>query len=376
MKTKFYLISAFTLMTLLVSAQFPKYNTMLIEEWTNNAWANMSRSVNTFDDNGNVVKTTLGSWDAETSAWMDSVAFIHTLNSDATIRETLFQVWENNAWVDFQKTVYTYSATKKVLTETTQVTFEDITMDWGKVTYTYNQMDSLETELTQSVNLLTGQLGNSTLDTYSYNTDGTLNQSVTQTWSLAGAWENESRVTNTYDNAKKVTSDLSEKWVDNAWVNDTRTTYTLTAGGLLQESLEELWDGEKWVNFAKDSYTFTGSQQLQQIVSQEWTAESSQWTNTWRVTFTFGPTGIIPDNQTVKAFLVFPNPFEDQVTIQSGLMKEHSIDIINVSGQVVKSFKTNEKTLKLDLGSLDKGAYFIKLKSPEYGQSIKVLKVK
>ena len=376
MKTKLYLLTLFSFLTVVVSAQVQKYNTMLFEEWTNNAWANALKTTNTYDSSGNLLTITTEVWNAETSGWSNFSTMTNTLNSDATVKETLTQTWQDNAWVDFQKTIYTYSASKKVLTETSQLLYDGLSMDFSKVTNTYNEQDSLSVRLTQNnLNPLSTQWGNVGQETYSYNADGTLNQTVSQTWSPSNVWENSMRYTNTYNNSKKVISDLIERWVVDAWVNFSKTTYTYS-GELLQESIDQDWLNEQWADTTKGMFTYNTSNELQQMVFQAWNPALSQWENHYRYTYTYVSTGIAPVLPTDKAFMAFPNPFVDQITIQSRLQGEQDVEIINSSGQVVKSFKTQGKALKMDLGHLENGMYFIRMNAPEFNQSIKVLKVK
>ena len=77
-----------------------------------------------------------------------------------------------------------------------------------------------------------------------------------------------------------------------------------------------------------------------------------------------------------QSLVIFPNPFKDQITIQSGIMKDQHIEIINSSGQVVKSLKTQGKVQRMDLGELENGMYLIRMKSTDFNQSVKVLKVR
>ena len=56
---------------------------------------------------------------------------------------------------------------------------------------------------------------------------------------------------------------------------------------------------------------------------------------------------------------VFPNPSSDKITItNSGKSK---IDIINVNGQIIKSFYNNEKEMTIDLRDLSNGIYIVKV---------------
>lgn len=374
MKTKFYFLTIFTFLTLVGSAQLPRFNTMLSEVWENNAWVNTTKSTNTYDANGNLTGTLHQQWNSDADEWENAIQITYSLNPDGTAKEAMSQAWEENEWQDLQKTVYTYSPTKKVLTETTQLNLEGTFLDWSKVTNTYNDQDSLETQLTQVANLLTMELTNSGLDTYTYNPDGTQNQVVSQDWNLeTSEWENFSRYTNSYDEAKKLISDLTETWTEDAWVNEFKSTYTYN-GEQLQESLEQVWETDQWIDASKYLYTYTASNQIHQLVTQQWNAETSQWINEARITFTYGSTGI--NSLTDRSLMVFPNPFNNQITIQSSVREGQNVEIINSSGQVVKSFKTQSKAQKIDLGHLENGMYIFRMNSPEFHQSVKVLKVK
>ena len=68
----------------------------------------------------------------------------------------------------------------------------------------------------------------------------------------------------------------------------------------------------------------------------------------------------LPESQQANYNLeVFPNPSSDKITItNSGKSK---IDIINVNGQIIKSFYNNEKEMTIDLRDLSNGIYIVKV---------------
>ena len=366
MKTKFYLLTTFVFLSMAVSAQ--KYNVMLIAGWINNSWADTLRTTNTYDLNGNLIKLTSEVWNAETSGWDNAINISHTLNSDATIKESLTQFWENNAWVDALKSIYTYSASKKILTQTSQMGFEGSWMDLSMSTYTYDENDRPISMVTQVFNINSNQI------TYTYNSDGTENQQVTQNWS-GGQWVNSQRTTHTYNASKLVTSSLGEKWESEAWVNDTRSTITYNAAGSITESMEETWMVNAWANTSKEMYTYTTNGELQQLISQLWNPTLSVWENNIRATYNYNSTGINPV-EVAAIVSVFPNPFEDQIIIESNSLNEHSIQVFTSAGQMVNSFKTNASVTNLNLGALKQGVYFMKVKSLQNEQTIKLLKAR
>lgn len=305
-------------------------------------------------------------------AWHEMAIMTNTLNDDGTVKETMTQSLENGSWQNVSKTIYTYNAAKLVLTASTQMNLGDSWMDFSKMTYTYNGQNQLTNQVTQILNMLTMQLVNSDQNIYSYNSDGTENQVISQSWNTSNEWENAKRYTNTYNNSKKITSDLNEKWVNNAWVNDSRTSYTLNTAGLVQESTNQEWVNNAWVDSFKDNYTYNGNNEMTQIVTQKWNTTLSQWENDSRLTYTYGGTGVEVIESSDQSLVVYPNPFTSQITIQSKLQGIYTIEVYNASGKLINSFKTSGNSFKLNMDGLDNGIYLIK--TPQNNQSIKVLK--
>jgi hypothetical protein len=403
MKTKFYFLITFVFFALAVSAQ--KYNVMLVEDWLDNSWTNSLRTTNTYDSNGKLLKMTSQVWNSETGVWDNSIIISHTLNSDGTIKETLTQAWskDDGTWSELLA-IFTYSDSKKILTETTQISMGDLKVDYMKMIYTYNDKDSLATLITQNMDFQTLQLVNSSQVTYSYNPDGTEHQNVVQTWNVA-QWANLSRSTNTYNDSKQVTSSLDEKWeneawvnvsrntityltngtvqgeleetwVDNAWVNSSRFSYTFNANLKIIKTLDELWGDNAWVNDSQSMWSYTTNGEIEQIVSQDWKTDLAQWENTSRITYDYNSTGIDPEKLARKGSVVYPNPFKDQITIQSSTLDDHAIQVFNAAGQLIQSIKTNKSVTHLNLGALEKGVYFMKIKTAKNEQTVKLLKAR
>ncbi|HEY3372531.1 MAG TPA: hypothetical protein VGK10_16880, partial [Prolixibacteraceae bacterium] len=304
MKTKIYLLITFLFLVLAVSAQ--KFNVMYDGYWTNNTWVDTLKTTAAYDANGHVTTLTSQRWNSQTNTWDNAAIIAYALNGDGTIREMLIQGWlaDNNTWMDFSKTTFTYSASKKILSQTTQIGG----IDFVKISYTYDTNDLLTNELVQTVFLVPT---NSEQTNYTYNADGTENTNVVQSWN--NQWVNSVRSTNTYNPPKKLASTLKEMWQNEAWGNASKTTLTYNANDSIAESLEQIWANEAWVNSLKDSYSYNANGNLVQVISQEWNS-SGQWENTARITYDYS-TGTNHE-LAAMAFLAFPNPFIDQLTIE------------------------------------------------------------
>lgn len=376
MKTKLYLLTALIFLTLFVSAQ--KYNYMIMEDWKDNAWTKASKTTNTYDSNGNLIKLTMEEWNTVTNLWNKYIIITYTLNSDATIKETLTQMWDKDAndWSNTSKAINTYDGSKKKLTETTQMWMGDSWLEYRKETNTYDTNGNLIKIIAQSLDFMTQQLKNSSQHTYTYNSDGTENQNVAQTWNALNQWENTSRMTNTYNASKQIITMLSERWLSGAWQNVSKITLTYNTNGLVKETLSESWQTDKWVNSFNDISSYSPQGELEVDLSQGWNANLVQWENQMRTTYYYNTTGFQPVEFTGNGSKVFPNPFEDQLTIECGSLNENDIQVFNSTGQLVKSLKSTSSVTRVNLGSLNKGVYIMKIKSLQNEQTIRLLKVK
>lgn len=373
MKTKLYLFTALMLMTMLVSAQTEsKFHEMYIQEWIDNTWVDTLKTTNTYDTNGNLIKATSEVWNSGTEDWDDAIVMTYTLNTDATIKEVVMQLWEEGAWMNAIKTIYTYNEAKKVLSETNQIWLAIAWADVAKTVYTYEN-ELLTKQVTQISNLVSPELVNSEQITYTYNSDETEKDNTTQTWNV-DQWENTNRNTNTYDASKQLTMILGDKWENGAWVNDSKTTNTYNESGSLTKSVEETFTANAWVNSYTTLHSYNATGEVDNIVFQQWNTTLSQWENQLRFVYKYSPTGLSPVE--LAGLTAFPNPFEDHLTIQSGFQEEYGIEIINSSGQVIKSIQTQENTLHLNLKALKRGLYFIKVKMGQNEHSIKVFKAR
>ena len=73
-----------------------------------------------------------------------------------------------------------------------------------------------------------------------------------------------------------------------------------------------------------------------------------------------GETGL--DEATNKAFQIYPNPVKDMLYIYSGDERAEYIELINLQGVIVlRSLANKSQVQKIDLSSLSKGVYLLKI---------------
>ena len=374
MKTKFYLLTALMFLAIVGTAQ--KFNYLLTENWNINKWENAMKMTNTYDANGNQTKATTEQWNTDKSIWEKSMVVSYTLNSDGTTKESLTQIdlMDGTGMMNMAKSSFTYNASKKVLTEAAQNWTGIMWQSSQTKTYTYDANEKLQSVVSQSFDILTQQMKNFRKTDYTYNSDGNSNQTTNQNWNASGQWVNSSRTTSNYNASKQKTSDLTETWVAEAWQNSTRMSYTFSANGQVAEILMAYWKNSAWTNNSKFVYTLNSNQLPTQIIIQSWNEGLSIWENSSRQTWEYNITGIQPIALLENTSKVYPNPFINNLTIENKSLYKLYIQIFNITGQLVGAFTSNGLITERNFGSLKTGTYFMKIKSPQGQQTIKLLK--
>ncbi|MDD4149467.1 MAG: immunoglobulin domain-containing protein [Bacteroidales bacterium] len=70
----------------------------------------------------------------------------------------------------------------------------------------------------------------------------------------------------------------------------------------------------------------------------------------------------VEDAKNADDILIYPNPAKDYLTISDISNNIENIEIISVTGQVIKSFSVNSNEITLNLTNFAEGIYFVKLK--------------
>jgi hypothetical protein len=356
---------------------------MIMEDWKNNAWKKTIRFTNTIDSNGNIITSTGDTLNTATDVWGKSIITTNTLNSNPanTINFSITQIWDagENKWIDSQKKVYTYDGSKNILTIKTQIFMDPDFMDWALTTNTYNGSGQLIKEVDQQLDFFSGQMKNANQTTYTYNPDGTENQTIYQTWNiLTGLWDYSSRMTNAYNGSKKISSTLTENFTSGVWTNSNKSSETYNADGSVKEVLNQNWNatGSNWLDNGKEAFSYFANGSINQILTTEWLAAQSIWGNQSRITFTYNSTSIIePKVFGADQLLVFPNPFTDVISIEFNSSKVSGFELYNSNGQLVRVFEKGQPLSNINLSYLKDGIYLIKAVSPESKQVIKLLKL-
>jgi hypothetical protein len=364
MKPKFYLLLFVSALSLNLSSQ--NFTTMTMETWENSNWKKSVRQTNTTDSKGNILTNATDSWNSTSGVWDKTALTAYTLNANSTVASTLTQLWNVNKWEDSQSAIYTYDASGfNLLTLKTRMYLGTGWLDYTLSTNTYDGSNQRTLSTNQTLDMMSMQMKNSWQMTFTYNADGTENQTVYKMWNgVTSVWDMQSRTTNTYNASKKVITELSEDYKSGNWVNDTKSVFTYNTDNTIKEVVSQAWDttGSVWKDDSKEIFTYQNGNNTQ-ILTQEW--KGTAWVNVSRVTYTYPVTSAVQLQTPGDDYLtVFPNPSTGLITIKGYAAGNSDISIYNLEGQLVKTILKGSGLSGINLNFLHNGVYMVKAGNP------------
>ncbi|QEC68773.1 T9SS type A sorting domain-containing protein [Panacibacter ginsenosidivorans] len=276
-------------------AQTAKVDTIVTEKWTGTAWQDSGRTVSTYDANCHLTTLLQQLWNTGSSAWVNSFQINFTYASGDYVSEAITQQWNknNSTWKNVSRSTYTYDGSFKILTITIDLWLSNTWQTSAISTYSYNTNGYVDSILTQSALII---LQNTSLVTYTYNSDNTPSVVLNQTWDGVSAWVNASRTTYTYNGDKTVHQTVIETWSGSAWENEERITYTYNGSAKVLTETTENWDTgtSTWVNSELTTNTYNGNGDLATALHQSWNTGTSAWDNETRDTYTYSTSCTLP----------------------------------------------------------------------------------
>lgn len=354
------------------------YQSMIMENWSNDNWVNSMRNTNTFDNNGNILTSEMEMWNDTTKVWDKQSLTKNTLNANGTVKTAITQSWDiDNSWNDIQKSEFTYDDSKNVLTQKMQINFGEW-IDFSETVNTYSN-GKIQSITKRDLDFFSGQMVNSFQTIYTYNADGTQNQEIFKQWNEdLAAWQNSSRSTTTYNSSKLEISILSEDFNNGEWVNSMNSIISYNNDKSVQEALGQDWklEGNKWVDSWKETNSYNPNGTLYQTLNMVWNMEQNRWENESRITFMYNAVSFIQSEITEKELIVFPNPFTTEITITGKNVENCNIQLYTMNGQFIRTFQKSESLSGINLSALKTGAYYLSVSSPEFRKTIKIIKLK
>ena len=373
---RYFMLISFILMSFNTSGQ--KIQSELTETWTNGVWRNSLTDSYTYDDNGFLVTLTSKEWNQQMNSWIDASKTYFSNSPDGKVNQFITQIYDPDepGWTNAQRVSYTYNPSGKPLT----VVSENWTgLEWRNfmmMTNTYDANGFLVNTLAQSFYAISPSWINFSQTIYTNNPNGTVNQSVMQTWDGVSAWTNSRRSTYTYNPSGKTLTDLTEVWLGSAWLNNNLETNTYDGSNYLINSLNQTWDLllSAWKDNSQSICTNNPDGTPHQIINQAWNPITPGWNNEERITYTYNlPTGS-RDTPDMINVIVYPNPAGSIITIRTADISPVSkFTVTDQNGRLVLTGLLTGETTTINISSFKNGMYFLKIEG-SFQKTLKILK--
>lgn len=140
---------------------------------------------------------------------------------------------------------------------------------------------------------------------------------------------------------------------------------------------QPLYDGEQteWILEEIDISDYIGEEILFRfvLVSDAGVVSDGFFFDDLTVNIVDATAGISSNN--LNHFVLYPNPAKDQLNIKNtNNHNEYSLQIINITGQIVSTHLISNSKSSISLKHINKGIYFVKVSSKGYTKLFKLVK--
>lgn len=312
---------------------------------TNTGWAPFSEYLYEYDYNGNVIEILLRDLEIDEDYSRETMTY-----SNGKLMVNLYQKWDGSDWVNVSKAEYNYYTDEILMV---------IIWNWNGTTWTSDFM-------------------------YTYTTSGNTQEMLYQ-YMQGGAWQNEERVTTTYnaDGTKDV--ELTEFFENSTWKDAYKKIYHYN-NGHYDVVMEYFWSNGAWTDNGKATYEYDAHGNS---VSGERFCYDEGWNpcfaemevsfdnNNMEYTFsgvsfeaTYLDLTSVGEESETESFTFFPNPVKDVLTIKAdGFQKA---EVYSLTGAKLAETTSN----RVDVSSLQAGMYLLKVYGKETGCKARVFVVR
>lgn len=341
----------------------------LIWNTSSSSWNNDLRYTSVYNLQGNRIEYKMEVWNG--MEYLNSDLEIHNYNQSGQLLESVFMDWANNAWEVHIRYLYEYDQNGNLITETL--------LDWNgteyvnekKTTSDYNASDEVISKLVQ---YWSGQEWfNHQRQTFEYNGE-LLGEVLFQDWTGTG-WQPWYRVLNTYDQNGLLLEELHQSSDGLTFEDRYKHTHTYNSQGSMTSFLREQSNSGSpavWEYIDVYLYNYDQFGNRTEISYRDWYGQS--WGPWYEYHYYFSCySTALNEAQSKEDFTIYPNPTSGQVFIRLEKNSDfHSINLIDLSGKLLKTTPVNKPLLQLNL-SAPSGIYLLELRSSSGSRYQKLL---
>lgn len=325
-----------------------------------NVWLNVKKEKFSYDANKNPTSYLIQNWDGIT--WQNSIQIIDSFDIKSNLISSSYQSWDGSEWLILDYQVLTYD-TNNDRTGVIEQSWNGNSWDTIHISQTNDANHNCISRISQSWD--GSSLNNKYQDSYTYDANNNNTEYLGQIWqdnSWIGIWNDHF----TYDINNNMTHYLSQHWNGSVWVDDSHYDYTYDTYNNLTGTISQTFNGSNWVNNFSAFITYDTNNYPTSNSYNYWNDGGTKITRADSCYYFFHTIYTGLNNLIEIGFNTYPNPATNKITISTSsiLPGEIVISIVGLNGQQIKrdSFQ-NQKLFEMDVSTLPKGIYLIKIQT-------------
>lgn len=234
---------------------------ILTQLWLNNSWINNYRQTYAYDVSFKTLNTVVQTWSLD--HWSNYTATSYTYDTYGYIDSVLTQLSYND--IPFQNNSLSINIHNSdgALEQTINQNWNNTTTSWNnysKKSFIYNTRKTIDTAITSLWNQSTGLWQFNTQSVYTYTGTGKLFFYINQDWQTS-QWVNHWQYTNSYDNYGFVSNVSGEIWDGFDFEKYNQNTYKNNSDGTINQHVTQYWSTtiNNWVNSNRATYSYSAS---------------------------------------------------------------------------------------------------------------------
>ena len=331
-------------------------------------WENSSRRTY-FYESGNLTMV-LGEYlFADSSNWSPVARYMYSNNTDLTISENVYELWngDSNNWETDSRVSYSYTNDGFLLSTVNEDWIDEAWLPVTKNENTYNSNNILTENFISFWDTLTGDWLPTYKYQYTYNTDGKLLNRLMEIYDNS-QWVYFSELNYSYTDFGKISETTEPLDPDgDGLLSGSRTLYTYdTDENLIQTLRESIYQPtQDWRPVLKHNYiNINAGSVLSSTRQMNIGIDTAQWINFGRLTYFYLNPTYIQEEPQALSFAMFPNPTSETVHFQLGKFKEPvSYTVMNIDGKTILKGSINSTNTIVSTAGLTSGIYLVELRS-------------
>jgi hypothetical protein len=333
-------------------------------------------------------------WDFTSKSWSNtpSSKSTFTYNNVDSLITILTETLDSITWVNNSKTEFTYDGNNNRIQELNFI-WDTLTKSWSnancqKTTMTYNA-NKCSSKMYYIWNTNSKQFDQTTNFIYTYNTKGKLETTINQVWDGVNAWHNSTKDSVVYDKNNIKTEEYGFNFDDGktkSWLLAFKYTNSINSNNQIDQTLLTTWN-TKTNSFPIDenarqiTFNYNKYNNLKTIFDKRFDTISKQFVDYNEDYFYYTSdtmTMVSVTSLDVNTYIVYPNPFINQVTIKTPveLALNTKISLTNSIGEQMHfDLEKHTNELKLFTNNLAKGIYYLHIENSESIYLTKIVKI-